>query len=396
MSCHVVIVGAGLAGLACAVACKEQNPHLRVVILDKDSKPQGNSMKASSGLTLVNSALQRRLGVKDSTKLFMEDTLDRGGGNWLSSVLAQESENVEKFLQRHGVHLDQVVQLGGHSTKRAHRNSEFPGVGAYLMGRFLTAAKELEIPIHFQSAVTQLTAEGVIVNNAEELKAELGVVLATGGYTRSARWMELHHPHEAKTPATTSLSSTGDALALTKRLGVQLLDMDNIQVHPTGIVHPADPDNSTKFLAPEMLRGVGGELWSVDNKRRIGCELARRDVLVDILRQEPGHQAILRVPKGQAPPVVADFYLKKGLCREQKDSYEFLVTPALHYCLGGVAITSRGHVLKRNGSLVPGLFAIGECSGGVHGENRLAGNSLLDCLTFGLVTARTLCSQKNS
>lgn len=223
--------------------------------------------------------------------------------------------------------------------------------------------------------------------------------------------------------------------------------MDRVQVHPTGFIDPRDPHNKSKFLAPEKLRGVGGVLLGSRSGSRFVDELATRDVVAKALLSQPGQEAFLVLSSQGAAlfgPTLK-FYASRGFfsrldtlaqlaqhvgaeedrLRRELEAYNAAaaaaaaagrpedgvdaaatrdaygktvfpssfdlqqpffvarVTPVIHYTMGGVAINPQGQVLGAGGEPVPGLFAAGEVTGGVHGANRLGGNSLLDCVVFG-------------
>lgn len=280
------------------------------------------------------------------------------------------------------------------------------------------------------------------------------VVLTTGGYAYDRSEGSLLHtyaPDKAYLPTTSGPQATGDGLKLAMALGAHTVDMDQIQVHPTALVDPKDPANLTKFLGPESLRGEGGILVDGGGMRFVN-ELATRVVVTGAIfdratvlpnAPEAGAVAYL-IMNGQ----VADrfgrgmlgFYASKGFFRKGDDatsianmigcdpatltatieSYgaaaakgidEFgkkvfpvkewspneelfvgIITPAIHYTMGGVAIDEHGRVLKLNDAgtevPIPGLYAAGEVTGGVHGANRLAGNSLMECVVMGREAGR--------
>lgn len=204
-----------------------------------------------------------------------------------------------------------------------------------------------------------------------------------------------------------------------------------MQVHPTAFVDPANPTSGSKFLAPEALRGSGAIL--LDSRgTRFANELARRDELTAAIRGASAPVWLVLPASGAdlfGRPAI-DFYASKGLFtraatidelarhigvdapslaselelymrdllagkdafgktvfpavfNEQRETWVAQITPAVHYCMGGLKIESHGAVLGEGGALVEGLFAAGEVTGGVHGRNRLAGNSLLECVVFG-------------
>jgi len=274
------------------------------------------------------------------------------------------------------------------------------------------------------------------------------VVLTTGGYANDHTPNSLllkHVPHLAKLPTTNGPWATGDILKLTSANHLSLIHMDQVQTHPTGFIESTNPTHHTKFLAPESLRGCGALLLNSDGKRFVN-ELGRRDHVTEAIFKHCSHlnrdptlpivaamimneEVIERFGKPSA-----GFYIKKGIIedigtlgeladrmrisvsilKETLESYqkaadegedEFgkvnfhvpfsvadhfyvsFVTPTLHYCMGGLEISGSAEVLqvKDGKEVVRGLYAAGEVTGGVHGMNRLGGNSLLECVVFGRI-----------
>merc|ERR1719221_663594 len=245
-------------------------------------------------------------------------------------------------------------------------------------------------------------------------------------------------------------------------IGAKTIDLEWVQVHPTGLVKPDDPDAKIKFLAAEALRGVGGLVLNAQGERFCN-ELGRRDYVtgemwknkppfrlalnkaaseeihwhckhytgrgvmkfyengaalasdmgIDIKVLEEQHdlhyQAAKKTekdPDGGSWPAYPSgkswdeasgktgsgkkFYhnIIQGSEVKSQPFYVAIITPVIHYCMGGLEIDADGAVLGANGKAIPGLYAAGEVAGGVHGNNRLGGNSLLDCVVFGRVAGK--------
>ena len=266
------------------------------------------------------------------------------------------------------------------------------------------------------------------------------VVLATGGFGASHELLSKYAPYAADLPTTNGPFAQGEGLKLAAHVGASMVDLQYVQIHPTGFVDSLDPGASVKFLAPEKLRGVGGILLDAKGKRFVN-ELATRAVVsAAILNLHPDHQAYLLLGSAAADTFGAaamQFYVSKGLfkrveggvqraaeemgvkvdelkatleaynarCddpdRNPPDSFgktvfpskiEFQqgcalyiarVVPVVHYTMGGAKIDVEGRVVDDRGGVIAGLFGAGEVTGGVHGQNRLGGNSLLECVVFG-------------
>lgn len=260
------------------------------------------------------------------------------------------------------------------------------------------------------------------------------IVLASGGFAANTELMRQVAPDVASLPTTNGPWAQGDGLLMARDIGAAITNLSLVQVHPTAFVDRADPECNHKvgsqkrdrILAPERMRGAGAVLLN-DQGHRFVNELETRAVVAGAMLQLPNHTAWMVLPQHVAPQCGGDqvlgFYVAKGLMSKaanvqeaanfmnipqdnlatqlsardninlsntppngiNKDTgfYIARVSPAIHYTMGGVSIDAEARVLDRNGVAIPGLYAAGEVAGGVHGRNRLAGNSLLECCVYG-------------
>ena len=266
--------------------------------------------------------------------------------------------------------------------------------------------------------------------------------MATGGYAADfteSSLLKKYRPDIYDLPTTNGDYSTGDGIKMGLAVGCNAVDLEKVQVHPTGLVDPKVPDAKVKFLAAEALRGVGGLLLDREGIRFCD-ELGHRDYVTGEMwkRNKGPYRLILngaggkeiewhckhymgrglmkRFESGEAlakeigisPQVLAETFNKYNeVAKANKDPFgkkyfhnlpfkmndEFfvsIVTPVLHFCMGGLEINPECEVLHNNDHhTIPGLFAAGEVAGGVHGANRLGGSSLLGCVVFGRVAGAT-------
>lgn len=459
-----IIVGSGLAGLSAALNILDRGG--TVVILEKEHLLGGNSNKASSG---INAYVSPDEADYDSLELFRNDTTRSAGPSArqdLIDVLVTKSGSAVTWLrERVGVDLSLKAQLGGHSSKRTHRPSNGMA-GAEIIYGMQKAVKEYEqtgrVKIYVDTRVTQLLSDdsgsviGVeCISSKDDGKAfklhAPNVILATGGFAAdrsSGSYLDQHRPEFLNFPTTAGLFSTGDGISLATSLGAGTVDMSKVQIHPTGWVDPKDPDNTSKVLAAELMRGVGGILID-QNGERFANELGTRSYVTErMLSHDPTFEKTGVWDKSKPVPTFSlvlsssaaaegkkhvDLYSHKGLLTrlegvsslaewmhvpkvklvqtlqeyqeaaktgsdafrrttfrnvpdeslETEVFYAGTVTPVLHYCMGGITIDIEGYVLNVDGERIPGLHAAGEVTGGVHGVNRLGGNSLLECTVFG-------------
>jgi flavocytochrome c len=288
------------------------------------------------------------------------------------------------------------------------------------------------------------------------------VVIGTGGFGADFAPDSLlakYRPDLAHLPTTNGDHCTGDGLKMALAIGADCVDLEWIQVHPTALVHPDEPDAKVKFLAAEALRGVGGVLLDI-NGQRFCNELGRRDYVTGMMWKNKGivlgncagfflclnskasneiqwhckhykgrgimksYKNMEEFSKDRGVPLANieatfkeynmlgekqakdpengpyeaygggkswDKWGKKfytNLPLETSDSFHVaIVTPAIHYTMGGLKINDKAECMKGD-NVVGGLFGTGEAAGGIHGSNRLGGNSLLDCVVYGRVSGR--------
>lgn len=476
-----IVIGSGLAGMAATLNILDRGG--RVILLEKEHLLGGNSNKASSGINAC--CPTNTSSTTDSIERFEHDTIVSAAESAQPALISQLVMNsgsaVEWLRTRVGVDLSLTSQLGGHSDKRTHRPSNGM-VGAEIIYGLQKAIKAFEksgqIQIIVDARVDRLlTADDDDVNNIRRVVGveyvkmndpkskpihlnSPNVILTTGGFAAdrsTGSYLDQYRPELLKMPTTAGTFSTGDGVTLATSLGAGVVDMDKVQVHPTGWVDPTDPDNTSKTLAAELLRGVGGILLN-NAGMRFCNELGTRSYVTDKMLSHNETYAKTGKWDIEAPILKfslllsssaasggtkkhVDLYTRKGLMKTihgvnelakwmnvskstlvstlqeyQKDStngkdqygktnfpgvftkdldtevfHVGTVTPVLHYCMGGLTIDIDGNVLNsETGQLIPGLHAAGEVTGGVHGVNRLAGNSLLECTVYGTIVGEKI------
>ena len=461
----IIIVGSGLAGLSAAYEANDiSNGSLKICILEQEPKYGGNSMKATSGINMLNSPLQKKENIKDSFDLFFNDT--RKSGKYINdinlvSTLVNDSTDIYNYFTKQKADLSKLGILGGHSVKRTLRPTKFP-VGFHLTS---TTYKNIQnnpnIKIYLNTTVTDLIyskknnqVEGVYyyksdnINKIKYIKSKT-VILATGGFghdfSDENSLLKKYVPRLMKFPTTNGPQTKGIGMKIAFKIGAYAVDMEQVQLHPTGFVDLNNRYDNHKILAPELIRGVGAILINQNGKRfcnelgprdyvsqRIikNCNLAHTDIIKQyeafvILNQEGideyGGNILFYVNKG-----LLRKYTIENFCEEFKLNYtqviltleqynkdcenkidEFgktvfprkfnlsnyiyagIVSPSIHYTMGGIKINKDGEIINVDGKVIKGLYGAGEVTGGVHGGNRLGGNSLLECAVFGRRCARS-------
>mmetsp|Transcript_43981 Transcript_43981/g.93532 ORF Transcript_43981/g.93532 Transcript_43981/m.93532 type:complete len:654 (+) Transcript_43981:54-2015(+) len=474
---QAIVIGGGLAGMTSANTILEFGG--RVVVLDKSSFCGGNSSKATSGINGSETRTQKAKGIKDSNDLFLSDTLSGGAKKpEIAKVLVWESgPAVDWLMDKFNLDLSLVARLGGHSAERTHRGKErFPGMTiTYALIQMVEKIQENSggtlSRIVTKARATQLIVEKKTVIGVEYVKGgqtlrEFGpVIMCSGGFGAdftSDSLLSKYRPDLMHLPTSNGEHCTGDGIKMGEEVGANSLDLEWVQVHPTGLVKVDDPDAKVKFLAAEALRGVGGLLLDAEGNR-FANELGRRDYVtgemwknkapfrlclnslasteihwhcehykgrgvmrkydtgadlakelgVDVKKMEAVWQAHYEAsqkhekdPEGGPFPAYPSgkswdepsgktgcgkkFYhnVIQGSQFATETFHVAIVTPVIHYCMGGLEISAKSEVVTAKGKVIPGLYAAGEVAGGVHGNNRLGGSSLLDCVAFGRVAGK--------
>ncbi|KAJ9303142.1 hypothetical protein DTO271G3_516 [Paecilomyces variotii] len=456
---RVIVVGGGLSGLSAAHTVYLNGGN--VLVLDKQSFFGGNSTKATSGINGALTRTQVDLGIQDSVKAFYEDTLksarDKARPELIKVLTYQSASAIEWLQDVFNLDLTLVSRLGGHSFPRTHRghDAKFPGMAITyaLMQRLeeLTEAEPHRVQVLKKARVTSLNKEGNTITGVtyeyegQTHTADGVVVLATGGYaadfTGENSLLKKWRPDTYGLSSTNGTHATGDGQKMLMAIGANGIDMDKVQVHPTGLIDPKDPTSKWKFLAAEALRGEGGLLLNSDGQR-FSDELGHRDYVSGKMweEKEKGKWPIRLVLNSKASKVL-DFHTRhysgrglmkkltgKELAKEigcgeaalkktfdeyneiaegkKKDPWnkkyfhnlpfsiddEFhvaLMEPVLHFTMGGIEINDRAQVLNSEKKPFEGLYACGELAGGVHGANRLGGSSLLGCVVYGRVAGNS-------
>jgi flavocytochrome c len=278
MASQVIVVGGGLAGLSAAHTVLEAG--LKAVVIDKNAFFGGNSTKATSGINGAGTRSQRALKIDDSPEVFEGDT-KRGGASRedLIKVLTHQSASgVEWLMDSFNLDLSLVSRMGGHSNPRTHRGKEkFPGMTITygLMEKFEDISDESDqARILLKCEVTELLRDasggvcGVKYKKDGEMFEEHGpVIISTGGFGADFgedSLLKKYRPDLMHLPTTNGEHCSGDGLKMAMAVGADTVDLEWVQVHPTGLVHPEEPDAKVKFLAAEALRGVGGILLDAE------------------------------------------------------------------------------------------------------------------------------------
>ncbi len=385
-------------------------------------------------------------GYFDSVELFELDTMLGGTGLndfELVKTLAENSADAIDWLEENGAVLHNVAAFGGASVKRIHRPVDAEGkiisVGAYVLPILEKDVNDRNIEILFSTTAEKILTDGgkavgVEAKGAQGEKVVVNakaVVIASGGFGANNDMIKKLNPALDGYITTNAPGILGQGITMAEELGAATVDMEQIQLHPT--VHVAD-DGSANLIT-EGLRADGAILVNQEGKRFYD-EVSTRDKVSNAENEQTGGYAWLivdqkmydasNVIKGYVnkgwtvtggspeelaalmnidPAVLAETistwnsYVEKGedpdfgrtsFANPLEDTlYALTVQPGVHHTMGGLKINPAAEVIDTSGNVIPGLFAAGEVTGGVHGSNRLGGNAVADFAVFGRIAGQS-------
>ena len=380
-------------------------------------------------------------GYFDSVELMELDTMIGGKGindPALVETLCANSADAIDWLDEHGITLHNVSSFGGASVKRIHRPVNDEGkvvsVGSYMIPLLEENCKKAGVQILLNTTANEIltdangAAVGVKATGASGETVTVNakaVVLTTGGFGANLDMVVKYKPELKGFMTTNAAGIQGQGIEMAEAIGAATVDMDQIQIHPT-------VEANTAALITEGLRGDGAILINEEGQRFID-EVGTRDVVSAAEIAQTGSYSWLVVDQAMADASsVIQGYIKKGYtvtgstyeelgkamgvdaaafaetmekwngCVEAKNDPDFgrtsfanplntapyyavKVTAGVHHTMGGLKINANTEVLNEKGEVIPGLFAAGEVTGGVHGANRLGGNAVADFTVFGRI-----------
>ena len=387
----VLVIGAGGAGLRASLEALAQGASVGVIC--KSLLGKAHTVMAEGGIA----AAMAHVDSADNWKTHFRDTM-RGGkllNNWrMAQLHAQESPERVRELEQWGALFDRTEKgdilqraFGGHTFKRLCHVGDRTGLE--MIRTLQDRGVQQGIDVYMECTVTRLLTDGGRVTGAFAYWREAGrfivfkaraIVIATGGIGKAWRI------------TSNSWEYTGDGMALAYEAGAELMDMEFVQFHPTGMVWPPGVQG---ILVTEAVRGEGGILRNKAGERFMEkydakrMELSTRDVVARSIYTEVkegrgtehggayldiSHQAAEYVKK-KLPSMYHQF---KELADVDITKGPMEVGPTCHYMMGGIRVEA-----ETAQSTISGLFAAGEAAAGLHGSNRLGGNSLSDLLVFG-------------
>ena len=442
----VVVIGAGGAGLAAAVSAAEKGAE--VIVVEKMPAIGGNTMRSGGIFNAVDPEKQKAQGIEDSIEKHISDTL-KGGDNVadpaLVTVLCENALDRLQWLESYGMKFDdEIVQGTGALWPRTHQSLDPGGTG--FVKTLKAAADKLGVKFYLETQATELVTndQGRVVGvkcedkdkKPVEYTARKGVVVASGGFAANVEMRKKYNPNlTSEVPSTNQPGATGDGIIMAEKLGADLVGMEYIQVHP--LCEPVTGQLRGRARSTGAINNI--IVVNQDGLRFVSEEARRDDFTAAILKQKDGLvyeindaqiaignnqwgenieelvkegkvtktetieelEQALKMPAGNLEKTIAAFnkmvenkqdpdfgrtLFDKKI--EQGPFYAVARVPSVHHTMGGLKINTEAQVLKKDGSVIPGLYAAGEVTGGIHGGNRLGGNALADIIVFGSIAGR--------
>lgn len=449
----VVIVGGGGAGMTAAITAAEAGK--KVVLIEKNVILGGNTSRASSGMNAAETHYEKEQGVEDSVDLFIEDTMKSGkeiNDPELVRVLAEGTSDAIDWLDEENAPLNgPLATMGGLSTNRTHRPVDADGniipVGSYLVDALSGRMTELGIETIMETEVTDIIMED---GKAAGVKAKgsagndvtvhaNAVIVATGGFGGNMDMVTDYRPDLEGYISTNVTTASGDAIGFLSDLNADFVDLDQIQLHPTvvpsdgtlvgealrgdgailvnreGVRFTNETDTRDAVSAAEVSQ-TGGNVWLIANEEMYadsaviqkldkGGYLVKGDTLEDLAKamefDADATSALLDTVKTWSGYVAdgsdPDFNREIGTPKTDLANgpyYAVNVGPGIHHCMGGVKINTDSQVIDKDGNAIPGLYACGEVTGGIHGANRLGGNAVADIVVFGRIAGENAAKEQ--
>lgn len=389
---NILVIGSGGAGLRAAIAAHELGAE--VVVIGKRLRKDAHTVLAAGG---INAALGT-VDPQDSWQQHFADTLKEGyylGDPLTVEILTREAPNVVRELVEWGCEFNRTPTgeldqrfFGAHKYRRTCYAGDY--TGRAIINALFNRVEELGVLIHENQYVWQLLVQDNVCFGAMGFDIQSGqrtvyladaVILAAGGHTRIWRWSSSRRDE-----------NTGDGMYLALQAGCRVADMELVQFHPTGMVWP---ENMAGTLVTEAVRGEGGRLFNNEGERYMQrydperLELSTRDLValanykeIQAGRGGPHGGVFLDITHKDKKIIIDKLprmyrqFMETQLLDISQERME--VAPTAHYSMGGVVVEPETHKTDING-----LYAVGEVTSGVHGANRLGGNSLAEILVFG-------------
>jgi fumarate reductase flavoprotein subunit len=433
----IVVIGAGAAGLSAALEARRNGAE--VIVVEKMDITGGNTIRSSGAFNVAGHKLQieadkGRKDVEDFIKFTMT------GGHDMN-----DPDLVRYMIENSAGIVDWITEVGFEARiGETYQSFTVPGYAPGLIIGLQEYFEEQGGTVMLSTKATEIilkdgSAAGIIAEGADGGKVTINadaVIIAAGGYGANLDWIAELDPNLKGFVTNNHPGATGDGIVMAQAVGAAVRDLNEIQTHPT--VHVP-----TATMMTEGCRNAGGILVNTSGKRFTN-EVNYRDIVSEaILSQDQGFayliinqeivdsngniQGYYDIGVLQKFDTIADLAkfmsVEENVLQETMDKwnkavaeendpefeskfswirdlsvgpwYSVAVSPGIHHTMGGIVINTNAEVISTEGQVIPGLFACGEVTGGVHGGNRVGGNAILDCLVFGKTAGEKSASYVN-
>lgn len=446
MEADVIVIGCGMAGLSASTTIAEAGGS--VIVLEKMENCGGNTMRSGGTVNAVDPERQSRQGIVDSVELYIKNTYENGkekGNLDLIQVMCENSRDARYWIEEHGGQWNELIYLtiGGlwprsmDAKNNATETLIDPLVKATKEygGQIILNCKAEEL-ITEEGKVTQVKAVNTKDGTEYLFTAIQGVIMSTGGFAANAEMVNQYSTTiPENNPTSNAPCATGDGILMAQAIGANLIDMEYIIMHPnpgTNVYFTGMIDNSIyvnqqgeRFVNEQSDRDevcysileqpgqvayaifdantINDEFWSTqdggyqdfkqlaaEGKCGYGetIEELADSIGVDAESLKQSIEEFNEMVEGKR----VDPYGRELFYRKIEDGpfYASIRTARTHNTLGGIQINTKAEVLNKEGEVIPGFYAAGEVTGGIHGANRIGGNSLTDCIVFGRIAGNTI------
>lgn len=452
-SADVVVVGAGGAGLAAAVSAAEKG--VSVIVLEKMPTIGGNTIISGGGLNATNPERQEKQGIKDSTENHFKQTIAAGdfrADPEKVKILTSQAPEAVKWLESYGMKFqDHIIQIYGSLYPRTHMPVEAKGLG--YIKTLKAAADKLGVKtlteMRVEEIIREIQLEGRVLGvrvkdklgKTVYFQAKKAVVLASGGFGANRELRALHDPRMRELTTTNHPDATGEVILYAMDIGAYPVGMDHIQCNPG-----PPPGRNLRVV---LHIDVSGFIMVDKRGKRFVAEDERRDIIREAVLNLPekygftvvddtvyqAHDRIWRETavrglstgdafKGDTLEELAEkmgiptdtfveTVIKYNSYVEAKNDPDFskkehnlakkiikgpfwacYAGMSVHHTMGGVEINTKAQAIDRHGKVIPGLYAAGEVTGGIHGSNRVGGNAIADIMVFGRIAGANAATEK--
>jgi len=446
----VVVIRAGGAGLAAAVSAHQNGA--KVLVLEKMPMVGGNTIISGAAYNAVDPERQLAQGIEDSIDKHYTQTYEGGdklGKPELVRTLVEKAYPALEWLESMGMKFkDEIFTVLGALWPRSHKPEKPLGTGYIETYMDYINKYSNDIEVMLNTRATELIVEngrvvGVEAENNQNTviaKANNGVIIATGGFSANVQARNYYNkmwPDLTNLKTTNRPGITGDGMWMAEKIGANLIGMEQIQLLPMG-------EPGTGSLSGNIEQGVENRIFVNKDGNRFVDEGARRDVMTKALFQQEDNFMWVIVDKHSYPTgdttnnfnETIDQLVEEGrafkadtledlarqievdpanliksvetfnMAVEKKIADPFGRTlfehkidtppfyagprvPTVHHTMGGIEINTKAQVLDKEGNIIPGLYAAGEVTGGIHGSNRLGGNAVPDTVVFGKIAGES-------